>query len=219
MFRPYVLRCLLGSALLAVLGAARVVDGAGDGDGASDIAATIEQLRSALQNLPRAQGQAAPAQVIAIVEEVVIPHIDLALAGQMIMGRHWRAAHPAQRASFIDAYRVLLLRLYAQHALDYLDADVEFLSTRMSDDGQQQRVRTRVQRAGRPNVTVDYQMRKREGKWRVFDAVVNGVSVVITLRQTVSEDISRHGIDAVIERMRNKLDAGSPVPIEGAGSR
>lgn len=206
MLRRYVLRCLLCSSLLAVLGAARIIDG----DGALEIAATIENLRSALQELPREQGQAAPAQIIAVVEEVVIPHIDMALAAQMIMGRHWRAAHPTQRENFIDAYRVLLLRLYAQHALDYLDADVEFLSTHMSEDGQQQRVRTSVHRAGKPDVTVDYQMRKREGKWRVFDAVVNGVSVVITLRQAVSEDISRHGIDAVIARTRSKLEAASP---------
>ena len=206
MLRRYVLRYLLCISLLAVLGAAPIVDG----DGASDIAATIEQLRSALQELPQEQGQATPARIIAVVEQVVIPHIDLPLAGQMIMGRHWRAALPTQRENFIDAYRVLLLRLYAQHALDYLDADVEFLSTQMSEDGQQQRVRTRVHRAGRPDVMVDYQMRKREGKWRAFDAVVNGVSVVITLRQTVSEDISRHGIDAVIARMRNKLDVANP---------
>ncbi|CAN0338759.1 unnamed protein product [Phaeothamnion confervicola] len=207
MFKQFIWRCVLCSALLAVLGAARIVDG----EGASDIAATIEQLRYALQQLPRSQEQATPAaKLIAVVEEVVVPHIDVALAGQMIMGRHWRDAHSTQRENFIDAYRVLLLRLYAQHALDYLDADVEFLSAHMSEDGQQQRVRTRVHRAGRPDVTVDYQMRKRDGKWRVFDAVVNGVSVVITLRQTVSEDISRYGIDAVIARTRDKLDAARP---------
>ena len=130
----------------------------------------------------------------------------------MITGRHWRQTQPTQRTSFIGAYRVLLLRLYAQHVLDYLDADVQFLPTQMSDDGQQQRVRTRVHRAGRPDVRVDYQVRKREGQWRVFDAVVNGVRVVVTLRQAVSEDISRHGIDAVIDRMRNRLDAGSLPP-------
>ena len=208
MIRHNTLRWLLCSSLLVVLGAARVVDG----DGAADIAATIEQLRGALQDLPGTQDKAAPAQVIAVVEAVVIPHIDVALAGQMIMGRHWPEAHPTQRENFIDAYRALLLRLYAQHALDYLNAEVDFLATQMSDDGQQQRVRTRVHRAGKPDATVDYQMRKREGRWRVFDVVVNGVSVVITLRQTVNEEISRHGIDAVIDRLRNKLDAGSPLP-------
>ena len=208
MIRHNTLRWLLCSSLLVVLGAARVVDG----DGAADIAATIEQLRGALQDLPGTQDKAAPAQVFAVVEAVVIPHIDVALAGQMIMGRHWREAHPTQRENFIDAYRALLLRLYAQHALDYLNAEVDFLATQMSDDGQQQRVRTRVHRAGKPDATVDYQMRKREGRWRVFDVVVNGVSVVITLRQTVNEEISRHGIDAVIDRLRNKLDAGSPLP-------
>ena len=78
MFSQYVLRCLLCSSLVAALGAARIVDG----NGASDIAANIEQLRTALQDVPRAQNQVTSMQVIAVVEELVLPHIDVALAGQ-----------------------------------------------------------------------------------------------------------------------------------------
>jgi phospholipid transport system substrate-binding protein len=193
--------------LIAVLGAAEVVDG----DAAAEVATTIEQLRTALQSLPRARDQQPETEhVIAVVEAVVLPHVDLELAGRLIMGPYWRKANASQQAKFIDTYRVLLLRLYALHALDYLDAKVEFLSTQTLDDGQRQQVRTRVQRAGRPDVTVDYQLRKRDGKWRVFDAVVNGVSVVITMRRAVSEDMSRYGIDGVIERLQHQLTAGSP---------
>lgn len=194
---PRILTPLL---VFALLGAAAM------DEGAREIAGTIEQLRTALRALPAGQPAADRTQVIEVVRTTVLPHVDVAMAGRLVMGHFWRDATPSQREAFIDTYREMLLRLYGAQALDYLDAKIEFMPSQPSADGQRLRVRTRVERAGKPELTVDYQMHRNGERWQTFDVVVNGVSGVITLRQSVGEDLGRYGVDGVIARLRAKLD-------------
>lgn len=164
----------------------------------------ITALRGQLEGL-RGGGEPSQPQVVDTVREVVLPRVDVEMAARLVLGRHWRDATDAQRQAFIDAERDLLLRLYAAHALDYLDAEVEVVATQVAPDGQRSGVRTRVSRPGKPEVSVDYQLRLANDEWKVFDAVVNGVSAIITLRNAIGEDISRFGLDGTIERLREKL--------------
>ncbi len=165
----------------------------------------IAALRGQLEGLRGTGAEPSQPQVVDTVREVVLPRVDVEMAARLVLGRHWRDATDEQRQAFIDAERDLLLRLYAAHALDYLDAEVEVVATQVAPDGQRSGVRTRVSRPGKPEVSVDYQLRLANDEWKVFDAVVNGVSAIITLRNAIGEDISRFGLDGTIERLRAKL--------------
>ncbi|MGE3848033.1 MAG: phospholipid-binding protein MlaC [Gammaproteobacteria bacterium] len=165
----------------------------------------ITALRGQLEGLRGDGAEPSQPQVVDTVREVVLPRVDVEMAARLVLGRHWRDATDAQRQAFIDAERDLLLRLYAAHALDYLDAEVEVVATQVAPDGQRSGVRTRVSRPGKPEVSVDYQLRLANDEWKVFDAVVNGVSAIITLRNAIGEDISRFGLDGTITRLREKL--------------
>lgn len=165
----------------------------------------ISALRGQLEGLRGGGAEPSQPQVVDTVRAVVLPRVDVEMAARLVLGRHWRDATEAQRQAFIDAERDLLLRLYAAHALDYLDAEVEVVATQVAPDGQRSGVRTRVSRPGKPEVSVDYQLRLANDEWKVFDAVVNGVSAIITLRNAIGEDISRFGLDATIDKLREKL--------------
>lgn len=173
------------------------------------IATTIEAVRHALAADPTLARGERPEQVAAIIAELVLPHVDTRMSGRLIMGRHWRAATPAQRAAFIAGYRDLLLRTYATHATDYLSAEVAILSAAPAGrDGRMLQVRTRVTRPGKPVATVDYRMTAHDSEWKVFDAVVQGVSLVSTLRTAVDTEIQQLGIDG----LNAKLEAAAHDP-------
>jgi len=175
---------------------------------ATVIETTMSQLRVALEDIDDAPGDTHSDLVIQKVREIVIPHIDLSLSGRMILGRHWRTSTDAQRSMFVDAYKELLLRIYAVHALDYLHAKVEILSVAPSEQADEfLTVRTRVTRDAQRPAAVDYRMVRRGDEWRVFDAVVNGVSIVTTLRTTMDQEIQQSGIDAVNQRLLEKTSA------------
>lgn len=186
-------------------------------DGKALIKTTIEAVRSALAKDPELARGERPAAVISIVEDLVLPHVDTRMSGRLIMGQHWREATPAQRERFIAGYRDLLLRTYATHATDYLGAKVAVLSAAPAGrEGQILQVRTRVTRPGKPVAAVDYRMIAREGEWKVFDAVVQGVSLVSTLRTAVAQEIRQLGIDGLNDKLQAAATDPSLVPTPDA---
>ncbi len=158
---------------------------------------TVEALRTSLQ-APLAEGQNATARATALVEQDVVPNMDLNYSGRLILGRHWGDADATQRADFIAAYREMLLRTYSAHVLDYQDATVEYLSAvPLGNTAGRMTVRTRVTREGKGAASVDYRVIDRDGQWKVFDAVIDGVSIVSTLRTAVDTEIGRIGLPAL----------------------
>lgn len=171
---------------------------------------TVEALRTGLQ-APLAAGQNAAARATVLVEQDVVPNMDLNYSGRLILGRHWGAADAAQRAGFIAAYREMLLRLYATHVMDYQDAAVEYLSAApLGKAAGRMTVRTRVTREGKGPASVDYRVIDRDGQWKVFDAVIDGVSIVSTLRTAVDTEIGRIGLPALNAQLRTGKVALAP---------
>ena len=163
------------------------------------IQSTIEQLRTAIRREINTSNRADPAKISALVDELVLPHLDITLSGRLILGRHWGNATATERRDFIEGYRALLLRVYAVHAADYMDAEVKILDSAVTaaegrgSAPKNLTVRTRVTRPGKPVASVDYRMAAADGTWKIFDAVINGVSIVSMLRTAVSEEIGRSG--------------------------
>ncbi len=179
------------------------------------ISTTVEALRAALAADPALSRGERPAEVMALVEDVVLPHLDTQMSGRLILGQHWRTATPAQRERFIAGYRDLLLRTYAVHATDYLAAEVAILSAAPTgSEGRLLQVRTRVTRPGKPVAAVDYRLVAHSDGWKVFDAVIQGVSMVSTLRTAVAAEIRRNGIDALNDRLQTMAnDPALAVPV------
>ena len=169
---------------------------------------TVESLRTALiKDADRARDD--QVVVARLVEQYVVPNVDVPLSSQLILGRHWRSADEAQRAAFVEGYRQLLLRTYSTHAMDYMDAKVDYLSvTPLGADDARFTVRTRVERIGKRPAQVDYRVGVQDGQWKVFDAVVNGVSLVSTLRTAVDAEVGRIGLPALI----TQLNTGKLLP-------
>jgi len=149
-----------------------------------------------------------PGHAIGIMQEIIAPHIDVQLAGRLVLGRHWAGASTAQREAFIDALRHLLLRIFALHVSTYTDAEVSFGPTVYTGRQQQRaRVRTEVSRGGSPTVTVDYRLRRNDNAWKVYDVAIFGISIVKTYHLTIDADVRKHGLDGVIDQ----INAMSPI--------
>ncbi|MGQ0657116.1 MAG: MlaC/ttg2D family ABC transporter substrate-binding protein [Chromatiales bacterium] len=204
MVRFVVLRLLLlmaGSIALATAATAATADTDGSGDPQALVRAKIEELRAAVLRDEALIGSD-PNQAIVLVDQIVSPHVDTARSGRLILGKHWRNATTTQRQQFIDNFRRLLLRTYAVHVSDYADAEIVYLpSSQASTDGNLAVVRTRVTRGGKPPANVDYRMYQTEDGWKVFDVVVNGISIVVTFRSAIDAEIQQYGIDGLIARL------------------
>jgi len=148
------------------------------------------------------------AAAIAIAEEKILPHVDFAEATRLAMGRSWRLATPAQQAALVSEFRTLLVRTYATALEGLRDQRVEQDPLRMSPGDAEVRVRDRFIKSGTPAVTIDYQMRKTADGWKVYDIVVDGMSLVLNYRDSFEHEIRRTGIDGLIAALQEKNRAG-----------
>lgn len=167
---------------------------------------TSEELRAAIlkeQELIKKD----PNRAVALVNQIVVPHIDSLAVGKWILGKYWRKALPEQRERFIDNFRKLLLRTYAVSVGRYSDVEVTYLPIRDTDQsGSRAKVRTTVSRAGRPPINVDYRLHRTGNGWKVYDVATNGISLVATFRATVDAEVRKHGLDGLLERLEAKIE-------------
>jgi len=146
-----------------------------------------------------------PERLRALAERTVVPHFDFETLARWVLGKHWRRATPEQRRAFADAFREMLIRTYSAALQDYREPQIHYFPARLSPDGRQATVRTRITQPGTQlGVDVQYRLFVREGQWKVYDVVIDGVSLAASYRTSFDREIRQVGLDGLIERLATR---------------
>lgn len=146
-----------------------------------------------------------------VVEKKVLPNFDFQAMTRMAVGRHWREASPAQQKSMENAFRSLLVTTYvtalSQSTAPDQSVEVRAAAVKPADD--EVTVKTFVKESGRKPIAIDYRMAKASSGWKVYDVVVENLSLVTNYRGTFNSEIGRSGIDGLIKSLeaKNKSNA------------
>ena len=65
-------------------------------------------------------------------------------------------------------------------------------------------MRTLAYEPGRKPVQIDYRMRNASGGWKVYDVVVENLSLVTNYRSSFQSEVARTGIDGLIRTIEAK---------------
>ena len=142
--------------------------------------------------------------VDSIVNDIIVPIIDLQSMAKLILGKHWKTASEQQRTDFIGEFKNMLIRTYAKSVADFGHAEIKILPNAEGQKGKFYRVKTQVTLSGNPPLNVDYVFRQQKDKqWKAFDLVVDGLSMIKNFRSSFSQEIEETSLDALIDRMRN----------------
>jgi phospholipid transport system substrate-binding protein len=145
------------------------------------------------------------AGVTEVVEEIIYPNVDFNRVSALVLGKHWRTASKDQKLRFRKEFQLLLVRTYARAFTEFNDWTVSFLPMKMKDGSNKALVKTEVLQPGRPPVAVSYRMRLSKGKWKVYDIIIEGVSLVTNYRNSFKNEVKRSGsLDAVIEKLAER---------------
>lgn len=144
-----------------------------------------------------------PDRVFALVNEIVLPHLDVDRFARGILGKHWRRATTEQQNRFIDEFRTLMVRRYASMISDYTDVSIIYFPARKRNETRAT-VATEFPQPTGPAVEVDYRLSRTDGQWKVYDVVIEGVSMLVTYRGTFASEVNRIGLDGVIEELSAK---------------
>ena len=137
-------------------------------------------------------------------EQKVLPHFDFRAMTQLAVGRYWREASPAQQKSLTDNFRTLLVNTYTA-SLNVAALGNESVEVKPADaKGNDTVVRTTVKTGGRQPIPVDYRMQKGPDGWKVYDVIVENLSLVTNYRSSFASEIQRSGIDGLIKALEAK---------------
>ena len=187
-------------AALLLIGAARATVAADDPSAV--VRDTAERVLHALR-ADRARYQN-DQELFGLVREVVFPRIDRERTAQWVLGANWRTATPAQREQFIAEFSDLLLRTYGTALRQYDSETLNYLPVQAPPGADRVTVRTEIVRPDGPKVSVDYQLTNRSGEWKVYDVIIENVSLVVTYRSEYAAIIKREGMDGLLRQLSER---------------
>ena len=143
-----------------------------------------------------------PQEVQRLVDEILLPVIDLNTFSKLILSHNWRQASTEQRRRFTQEFKGMLMRTYTKYLVDYAGTKVKLIPQRRPQrNSKRQTVSTEVIQPGKPPLSVNYSFWFNEGKWQAYNVTVDGLSLVHLFRNDFNREIDETSLDALIERM------------------
>jgi phospholipid transport system substrate-binding protein len=131
--------------------------------------------------------------------------IDLDLVARLILGRYWRTTDDGQRQQYLQLFREYALANLASKLHLYQGQSFEVTGAKVVSD-QDALVTSRILSAGEPPLQVDWRLRQRsDGDLVTIDLIVEGVSLIVTLRSEFASVIERQGFDGLLAELRNRI--------------
>ena len=131
--------------------------------------------------------------------------IDLDLVARLILGRHWRTANDTQRQQYLELFREYALANLASKLHLYRGQSFEVTGAKVVSD-KDALVTSRILSDGEPPLQVDWRLRERDGAGPVtIDLIVEGVSLIVTLRSEFASVIERQGFDGLLTELRQRI--------------
>lgn len=143
-------------------------------------------------------------KLYAVAEEKILPNFDFDRVSRMVLGKAWKAATPEQQAAFQKEFRSLLLRTYSVALGKYKDQTIEYKPMRAEPDAKNVSVKTQILQPGGQPVSVDYSLVKGANGWKVYDIVIESVSLVTNYRSQFSNEIRQNGLDSLNTKLADK---------------
>jgi phospholipid transport system substrate-binding protein len=151
-----------------------------------------------------------PAALRSVVDQHLLPHFDTDYAGQLVLGKHWRQATPAQRKRFVDAFYQSLMRNYGEALLEFTADRMKILPFKGDPAASSATVRTLVRRDNGQQVPVNYSLRKTPSGWKAWDVTIEGISYVKNYRNDIGAEVAQKGLDSVIQRLEAQNATSKP---------
>lgn len=138
-----------------------------------------------------------------LLEKVVAARFDYAEMSRRALGAPWNQLTPQQKQEFVELFQTLLTNSYADKVETYSGEGVQYLNERTEKEYAE--VRTKVL-SGKTEIPLDYRLINKANDWRVYDVVVDGVSLVNNYRGQFSKILRASSYSDLVDQLRKKTD-------------
>lgn len=138
------------------------------------------------------------------IRKVIDERFDFEEMAKRSLALHWKDRTPAERKEFIPLYADLLERAYIKKIEDYTDEDVLYIGESINNE--YAIVKTKVITKRKVEIPIDYRLLRKDGKWEVYDVLIEGVSLVSNYRTQFNKIIRTQSYEELVRRLKNKQE-------------
>jgi len=146
-----------------------------------------------------------PEQRRAEVRKIAEGIFDYPDTARRALGPHWSARSPQEQQEFAKLFADLLDRAYVSKIELYQGERVRYVGE--TADGDEATVKTVIATKKSSDIPVDYRMHRKDGRWLVYDVIIEGVSLVSNYRTQFNKIVQTESYDALVQRLRAKETA------------
>ena len=138
-----------------------------------------------------------------LLEKVVGERFDYEEMSRRSLGASWGNLSDKEKQEFVALFQTLLVNTYADKIESYTGDGVQFLNER--NEKEYAEVRTKVL-TGKTEIPLDYRLLNKGSGWRVYDVVVDGVSLVNNYRGQFSKILRNGSYADLVDQLRKKSE-------------
>ncbi len=120
------------------------------------------------------------------------------------LARNWNTMNDSQRREFIRLFRDVLEKAYIDKILAYTNEKITFDRETMTSDNLAE-VQTRIITTTAKEIPITYRVIQKAGTWKVYDVVVENVSLVMNYRSQFNDILAKNTPDQLLEILRKKV--------------
>ena len=144
------------------------------------------------------------------VRRIAADLFDFDEISRRALSRHWTARSAQEQAEFVRLFTDLLERTYLGRIESYSGETIVYMGETV--DGLFATVRSKVVTRRRGETPIDYRLHLRDGRWKVYDVLIDHASFVATYRSEFSRILQKEPYAALVDRLRKQnVDAAALV--------
>ena len=158
----------------------------------------LEVLRD--PKLKEASAKEVQREKLRVIYERMFDDVELS---KRTLAKNWNSLNAAQRQEFVLLFRQVLEKAYIDKILAYTDEKIVFEQETMVS-GTQGEVRTKIVTSSK-EVPISYRVLLKDGTWRVYDIVIENVSMVLNYLTQFNDILEKNTPEQLLEILRKKV--------------
>jgi phospholipid transport system substrate-binding protein len=171
-----------------------------------------ETIKAGVDNLLKTLGdpsfKAKPKdEKIALLGTQIEAVFDFTELSKRTLGRTWKKMSSEQQTEFVELFQKLLQGVYADLLISYTDEKIIFGKETMLKKGRAE-VESYLQTKDGKKIPLFYRLTDKSGSWKVYDVIIEGVSMVKNYRTQFREIMKGGSPEKLLEILRKKVEKG-----------
>ena len=136
------------------------------------------------------------------LRQILFARFDFSEMARRALGASWRRRTPQEQEEFVRLFTELLEHAYTDTIESYTDEKIVYVGERL--DGNYAEVKSKILTSKGQEFSIDYKTQVAAGEWKVYDVVVENISMVNNFRSQFNRVINNASYEELVRRLKEK---------------